>query len=263
MSAEEVDYDEDVEMNDTLQVSVSAGEKGPASSRKVTMTSKGRGHDKKEGGDNQIEGRGGVFEKLQRGGGAGAGPIECKCIVCRDPSGGLLFFLYPSDQTVPSLRTAIEGWILFVTNVHQEAQEDDLLDKFSEFGTVKNIHVNLDRRSGFVKVTSCALDTAFRFVSDRSALFSLRSALHSLRTTLYSLLYTLYSLPSTIYSLHSALYYLRSALYSLRSPTILSLQGYALVEFGEYDDALSAIKGLNGQQLLEQVINVDWAFVKK
>ncbi|KAJ1423364.1 hypothetical protein B484DRAFT_451913 [Ochromonadaceae sp. CCMP2298] len=125
------------------------------------MTSKGRGHDKKEGGDNRIEGRGGVFEKLQRGGGAGAGPIE-----------------------------SIEGWILFVTNVHQEAQEDDLLDKFSEFGTVKNIHVNLDRRSGFVK-------------------------------------------------------------------------GYALVEFGEYDDALSAIKGLNGQQLLEQVINVDWAFVKK
>lgn len=40
-------------------------------------------------------------------------------------------------------------------------------------------------------------------------------------------------------------------------------QGYALVEFEEHKDALAAIKGLNGKQLLGQTIQVDWAFTKK
>lgn len=109
---------------------------------------------------------------------------------------------------------SIEGWIIIVTNVHEEATEEDLQDLFGEFGTIKNLHMNLDRRTGYVKV--CA---------------HWQEALH--RT-----LCVCVCADSTCF------------------------QGYVLIEYPTLDEAKAAIKGAHDEELLEQKITVDFAFVR-
>lgn len=43
---------------------------------------------------------------------------------------------------------------------------------------------------------------------------------------------------------------------------ICVMQGYALIEYPTLDEAKAAIKGANGEELLEQTITVDFAFVR-
>ena len=99
----------------SLEIDVSSAASGKGSAR---LRTKGRGHrDRTDGNDSKLSR--GTFDSTAS---SGAGPVK-----------------------------SVEGWIVFVWNVHEEAQEEDILDAFGEYGDVRNIHVNLDRRTGFVK----------------------------------------------------------------------------------------------------------------
>ena len=99
----------------SLEIDVSSAASGKGSAR---LRTKGRGHrDRTDGNDSELSR--GTFDSTAS---SGTGPVK-----------------------------SVEGWIVFVWNVHEEAQEEDILDAFGEYGDVRNIHVNLDRRTGFVK----------------------------------------------------------------------------------------------------------------
>ncbi|KAJ4459936.1 putative RNA-binding protein Y14 [Paratrimastix pyriformis] len=84
---------------------------------------KGRGHAEDQSArESRYSGKDGFFSRVPGDTGRGEGPQQ-----------------------------SIEGWIVFVRGIHEEAAEEDVRDKFADYGQIKQIHLNIDRRTGFAK----------------------------------------------------------------------------------------------------------------
>ncbi|THU49407.1 hypothetical protein C4D60_Mb06t09250 [Musa balbisiana] len=126
---EVVDFEPDED--DLMDEEIGAAEVDPSPAPKLRSTIAGSG----SSGPRKTKGRGFHEE---------SGPDRGSHLAAKD------FDSLDSDGG-PGPQRSIEGWIVLVTGVHEEAQEDDLHNAFREFGQVKNLHLNLDRRTGFVK----------------------------------------------------------------------------------------------------------------
>lgn len=46
---------------------------------------------------------------------------------------------------------SVDGWVIFMSNIHPETKEEDIYDRMTEYGEILNIHLNLDAQTGIIK----------------------------------------------------------------------------------------------------------------
>lgn len=143
--ADEVDYESDTAMaveeeDDTRRSTSGSGRRVElsTSSARRAATAAAASTSAKSGSDRLV---------VVKGRGKGSAAMDSE----RYPADSGVFEKLAGAREHDSALRSVEGWLLFVSGVHEEAQEEDLLDAFGEDAPVKNLHMNLDRRTGFVK----------------------------------------------------------------------------------------------------------------
>ncbi|KAJ0084338.1 hypothetical protein Patl1_29533 [Pistacia atlantica] len=149
----------------------------------------------------------------------------------------------------------LKGWIILATGVHEEAQEDDLQNAFGEFGEIKNLHLNLDRRTGFVKIWILVF---FAGLNLEHHLNWNRDWLCLLHSTYDIQHMRIINKVSDVGQVDCDWEWAEIRVWI--SPGYLKTNGYALIEYENFEEAQNAITAMNGTELLTQTINVDWAF---
>jgi RNA-binding protein 8A len=69
----------------------------------------------------------------------------------KDPDLASVILLFCFYDLKFQILLAVEGYIVVCTGIHEESQEDQIYDLFSEYGLVKSLHANLDRKTGYLK----------------------------------------------------------------------------------------------------------------
>jgi RNA-binding protein 8A len=72
-------------------------------------------------------------------------------IIERSYKGTKGIFQMIDQEKGPGPGKSVEGYIIVIRNLNEEVQEDNIHDLLAKFGKIRNLHLNLDKQSGYAK----------------------------------------------------------------------------------------------------------------